>query len=236
MSACQLKDTKRSAAEASGGPMATYDVTVTLRSGMPTWDGEPGPVCRPLKQIGADGESARVSLLTLGTHLGTHVDAPAHFIPDGATVEALPLAALVGLCRVIDAGVGPLIEPADLEPVARGARRLLLKTPSGSFWDEPAFRRDFVALSPAAAAWLVRQGILLLGIDYLTIDPYDADAAHRILLGAGVVVLEGLDLRAVPPGEYDLAALPIKVAGADGAPARVVLRTMPGGNLPDDGS
>jgi arylformamidase len=215
--------------------MATYDVTVTLRPGMPTWDGEPGPVCRPIKQIGVDGESAQVSLLTLGTHLGTHVDAPAHFIPNGATVEALPLAALAGPCRVIDAGDGPTIEPADLEPVARGTRRLLLKTSSGSFWDQPAFRRDFVALSPAAAAWLVAWGILLVGIDYLSIDPYDADAAHRILLGAGVVVLEGLDLRAVPPGEYDLAALPIKVAGADGAPARVVLRTMTGGNLPDDG-
>ena len=215
--------------------MATYDVTVTLRPGMPTWDGEPGPACRPIKQIGVDGESARVSLLSLGTHLGTHVDAPAHFIPNGATVDALPLAALVGPCRVIDAGDGPLIEPADLDPVARGARRLLLKTSSGSFWDHPDFRRDFVALSPTAAAWLAARGILLLGIDYLSIDPYDADAAHRILLGAGVVVLEGLDLRAVPPGEYDLAALPIKVDGADGAPARVVLRTMTGGNLPDDG-
>jgi arylformamidase len=215
--------------------MATYDVTVTLRPGMPTWDGEPGPVCRPIKRIGIDGESAQVSLLTLGTHLGTHVDAPAHFIPNGATVEALPLTALAGPCRVIDVGDGPTIEPADLETGARGARRLLLKTASGSFWDEPAFRRDFVALSPAAAAWLVVRGILLVGIDYLSIDPYDADAAHRILLGAGVVVLEGLDLRAVPPGEYDLAALPIKVAGADGAPARVVLRTMTGGDLPDDG-
>jgi arylformamidase len=174
--------------------------------------------------------------LTLSTHLGTHVDAPAHFIPDGATVEALPLAALVGPCQVIDAGDGPLIEPADLEPAARGARRLLLKTASGSFWDEPAFRQDFVALSPAASTWLVTQGILLVGIDYLSVDPYDADAAHRILLGAGVVVLEGLDLRAVPPGAYDLSALPLKVAGADGAPTRVVLRTMTGGNLPDDGS
>lgn len=207
--------------------MAIYDVTVTLRSGMPTWDGEPGPECRPIKRIGVDGEPAQVSLLTLGTHSGTHVDAPSHFIPGGGTVEALPLEALVGPCRVVEVGGGASIEPTALEPVAAGAHRLLLKTASGHLWGEPEFRRDFVALSPESAAWLVAQGVLLVGIDYLSIDPYDAEpaAAHLTLLGAGVVVLEGLDLRGVPAGEYDLAALPLKVAGADGAPARVVLRS-----------
>ena len=213
--------------------MRVYDVTVTLQAGMPTWDGEPGPVCRPIKQIGVDGESAQVSLLTLGTH----VDAPSHFIPGGATVEALPLHALVGPCRVAAVETGSLIEPSDLEPLASGARRLLLKTSSGHFWSDPSFRRDFVALSPAAAQWLVTRQVLLVGIDYLSIDPYDADpaAAHLTLLDAGVVVLEGLDLRAVPPGEYDLAALPLKLAGADGAPARVVLRSTTNGQPPTHG-
>lgn len=207
-----------------------YDVTVTLRPGLPTWDGEPGPTCRPIKQIGVDGEPAQVSVLTVGTHAGTHIDAPAHFIPGGAGVDQLPLDALVGPCRVVQVDASPLIEPADLEPVAVGARRLLLKTPSGGYWNEPRFRPDFVALSPAAAGWLAAQEIVLVGIDYLSIDPYDADppAAHLTLLGAGIVVLEGLDLRAVPPGEYDLAALPLKLAGADGAPARVVLRSTAG--------
>ena len=207
--------------------MAIYDVTVTLRAGMPTWDGEPGPECRPIKLIGVDGEPAQVSLLTLGTHTGTHVDAPSHFIPGGCTVEMLPLDALVGPCRVVEVGSGAHIEPTDLEAVAAGARRLLLKTSSGHLWSNPEFRRDFMALSPESAEWLVAQGVLLVGIDYLSIDPYDAEpaAAHLTLLGAGVVVLEGLDLRGVPAGEYDLAALPLKVAGADGAPARVVLRS-----------
>lgn len=208
--------------------MAIYDVTVTLHAGMPTWDGEPGPVCRPIKQIGVNGEPAQVSLLTVGTHTGTHVDAPSHFIPGGATVDALPVEALVGPCRVLEVGVEPLIRPSDLTPGAIGARRLLLKTPSGDLWNSPGFRPAFVALSPESAAWLVAQDVLLVGIDYLSVDPYDAEpaAAHLVLLGAGVVVLEGLDLRAVPVGEYDLAALPLKIAGADGAPARVILRSL----------
>lgn len=212
--------------------MTIYDATILLHPALPTWDGEPGPDCRPIKRIGVDGEPAQVSLLTVGTHAGTHVDAPAHFIPGAAGVDALPLEALVGPCRVVEVETPGrrTIEPADLEPIAAGAARLLLKTASGSFWGEPAFRRDFVALSGAAAAWLVDRGARLVGIDYLSVDPYDADpaAAHLTLLGAGVVVLEGLDLRHVPAGEYDLAALPLKLAGADGAPARVVLRARTG--------
>ncbi|MCC7372993.1 MAG: cyclase family protein [Chloroflexi bacterium] len=217
--------------DARPGPRL-YDVTVPLRPGMPTWDGEPGPTLKPLKQIGLDGEPAQVSLLTLGTHCGTHVDAPAHFIPGGAGVDALPLDALVGPCRVIEVDPAAegraVIEPADLAPAAGGVQRLLLKTPSGQFWADPPFRRDFVGLSGAAASWLVGQGVRLVGIDELSVDPYDADpyVAHLTLLGAGIVILEGLDLRAVPPGEYDLLALPLRLDGADGSPARVVLRSL----------
>jgi arylformamidase len=208
--------------------MAIYDVTLSLRAGMPTWDGEPGPELRTIKQIGVDGESAQVSVFTLGTHCGTHVDAPAHFIPGAGGVDALPLDALVGPCRLVEVGRGPLIQVEDLELAVGGARRLLLKTRSGTFWDDPSFRRDFVALAPATAEWLVAQDVLLVGIDYLSADPYDAEpaAVHLTLLGAGVVILEGLDLREVPAGEYDLAALPLKLPGADGAPARVILRSL----------
>lgn len=209
-----------------------FDVTFPMRPGMPTWDGEPGLLIRPIKQIGVEGEPAAVSLISFGSHCGTHIDAPAHFVPGGAGVDQLPLNALIGPCRV--AAVVPsahgraLIEPADLDPAALGVERLLLKTPGGQFWADPAFRRDFVSLSGEAAAWLVRQGARLVGIDYLSVDPYDADPciAHLTLLGAGVVVLEGLDLRAVPPGGYDLFALPLRLTDADGAPARVVLRSL----------
>jgi len=207
--------------------MTVYDPTVPLHERMPTWDGEPPPVCRPIKEIGVNGESARVSVLTMGLHSGTHIDAPCHFIPGATGVDALPVEALVGRCRVVEVNAPRLIEPGDLDPTAVGAERLLLKTGSGRLWDDPHFRHDFVALSPTAARWLVRQGIRLVGIEYLSIDPYDAEPAeaHLALLRAGVVVLEGLDLRGVPAGEYDLAALPLKLVGADGAPARVVLRT-----------
>jgi arylformamidase len=215
-----------------------FDVTASLWSGMPTWDGEPGPELRPIKQIGVDGEAAQISTLTIGTHCGTHVDAPSHFIPGAGGVESLPLDALVGPCRVVETLASPLIRPADLDPIAVGARRLLLKTASGSFWGDPTFRRDFVALAPAAADWLVAHGVRLVGIDYLSVDPYDAEpaAVHLTLLAAGVVVLEGLDLREAPPGEYDLAALPLKLPGVDGAPARVVLRSSNDGPPATHGS
>jgi arylformamidase len=214
------------------GGQVLYDVTVTLRPGMVTWDGEPGPEIRPLTQLGVDGEPAQVSLISFGSHCGTHVDAPAHFIAGGVGVDQLPLDALVGPCRVLE--VDPEargrrhIEPADLDPPAVGVERLLLKTPSGQFWSEDRFRTDFVGLTEEAAKWLVEHGVQLVGIDSLSVDPYTADpyVAHLTLLGAGVVILEGLDLRAVPPGRYDLFALPIKLEHADGAPARVVLRSL----------
>jgi arylformamidase len=131
-----------------------------------------------------------------------------------------------------------LIRPCDLDIAAVGARRLLLKTRSGALWDDPTFHHDFVALAPDAADWLLAHDVLLVGIDYLSIDPYDADpyTVHLTLLGADVVILEGLDLRQVPPGEYDLAALPLKLDGADGAPARVILRSLDGEPSPSSPS
>lgn len=172
------------------------------------------------------GEAAQVSVLSVGTHYGTHIDAPRHLLPGAVGVDALPLEALVGRCRVLEVR-GPLIGPEDLVSTARGPRRLLLKTAQSGFWADAQEPREAAALSPAAAEWLVEQGFLLLGIDELSVDPPVSTNldAHRILLAAGVVILEGLDLRAVPPGEYDLAALPLPLPDADGSPARVVLRS-----------
>jgi arylformamidase len=202
-----------------------YDVSVLLRPGMPTYDQEPGPELSLIKTLEQD--EANVSLLRQGTHTGTHVDAPVHFIPGGDGVDQLPIQFLVGPCLVVEIPGQQHISARDLEIARLGDRveRVFFKTQNSRFWREQAFRRDFRALRADAAGWLVEHGVRLVGIDYLSIDPYDAEpkAAHLTLLEAGVVVVEGLDLQQVPPGRYNVACLPLKLQAADGAPARVLL-------------
>jgi arylformamidase len=206
--------------------VAIYDVSVPLRPGMPTYAGEPGPALDFLKLI-AHGDSANVSALSLGSHTGTHVDAPHHFLDGESTVEAMPLESLVGPVQVIERAEARYISAADLEAasIPRGARRLLLKTPNSRFWDDEEFHTDFVGLTSDAADWLVHREFVLVGIDYLSIEQFRSPGheVHKALLGAGVIIVEGLDLRAVRPGAYTIACAPLKVVGADGAPTRVFL-------------
>jgi arylformamidase len=205
--------------------MRLYDVTQTLVRGMVTFPGEPGPELSPLKRI-ADGARANVSVLSLGLHTGTHVDAPRHSLDGRPGAEALPLDALCGPARVMRiedphaVGVCEL-ERGGLEDVTR----VLFQTRNGELLSQPEFRREFVYVAPEAAAWLVERGVRLVGVDYISIEAFQAGQplTHRTLLGAGVVILEGLDLREVPPGDYEMWCLPLKIAGADGSPARVVL-------------
>lgn len=202
-----------------------YDLTVTLRAGMPTYDGEPGPTRALLKIFERDG--VNVSVVSLGAHTGTHVDAPVHFLPGREGVDQLPLPAMLGPCWVVEVRGQGHVDARDLEAagVPSDAERVILNTGNSRFWDDDHFHRDFRALTTAAARWLVARGVRLIGIDYLSIDPYEAREApaHQVLLGAGVVVLEGLDLRGVPAGRYELVCLPLKLQGSDGAPARAVL-------------
>jgi arylformamidase len=194
-----------------------FDVSVPIRPGMPIWPGDPELELGLAAAI-ADGEEANVTRLALGAHTGTHVDAPSHFLDGAGGVESLPLDALVGPCVVVAAAdVDGEVPP---EAVPAGAERVLFKTRNGTLWERPGFAEDSVCLSAAAAEEVVRRGVRLVGIDYLTIGGAEA---HRILLAAGVVPLEGLDLRAVDPGEYVLVCLPLRLVGADGAPARTVL-------------
>jgi arylformamidase len=206
--------------------VAIYDVSVPLRPGMPTYAGEPGPKLEHLKQI-ANGDSANVTALFLGSHTGTHVDAPHHFLDGGSTVEAMPPEALLGPALVIGLPEERHITAADLEAggVSEGTTRLLLKTRNSRFWDDDEFHTGFVGLTGDAAQWVVDRGFVLVGIDYLSIERFRSPEheVHKILLGANVVILEGLNLRAVPPGVYTMACAPLKVVGADGAPARVFL-------------
>lgn len=196
--------------------MTIIDITLPLGAATPLYPGDP-PVRVTRLSEARGGDTFALSRLTFGSHAGTHVDAPAHFLPGGATVEALPLDACIGPAVVLDltSGSGE-ITPMELIGRLERAERVLLR--GGG--PPPGGR----TLSVAAAQLLVERGVRLVGIDALSVAPLAAPgAAHRLLLEAGIVIVEGLDLRAAPPGVYTLLCLPLKLAGGDGAPARVVL-------------
>jgi arylformamidase len=205
-----------------------YDVTVPLSRDLPTYPGDP-PFELTFTHRIADGQSYNVTRLALGSHSGTHVDAPYHFLADGATVEQLPLEILLGKCRVVELLAREKIQRADLEALQlRDDLRVLLKTRmSGQLRPGREFQEDFVYLTEDAASYLVQVGIKLVGIDYLSVEKFGSTdfPAHHVLLGAGVVIVEGLDLFDVEPGEYDMTCLPLRIVGGDGSPARVILRT-----------
>jgi arylformamidase len=201
------------------------DISVPIRTTMPIYEGNPGVALERVLSI-LEGETANVSRLDLGVHTGTHVDAPLHFIEGGPSAEALPLEPLVGPAWVADATAveGPIDEAALAGcGIPPDAERVLLKTRNGVHWERDDFTPDFVRLDGAGARWLLEAGVSLVGLDYLSIGDEDA---HRALLGAGVVALEGIDLRSVEPGRYELICLPLKLVGSDGAPARALLRTL----------
>ncbi len=206
--------------------MTVIDISLPIHSGMVLYEGDPGVDVTPRLEI-ARGDTANVSLLSMGSHTGTHVDAPAHFIEGGATVEALALDALIGPALVAEVGCERLIGRRDLERLPLdGHSRLLLKTRNSSLWAAGAFTREFVALNIDGARYLTDRGLRLVGIDYLSIEAFQSPGhpVHRHLLGAGMVILEGLDLTRVAPGVYELVCLPLPVRGIDGAPCRAVLR------------
>jgi arylformamidase len=213
--------------------MQIYDVSVPLTSATPTYPGDPGIEIKSWSAL-ANGDAANVSLITFGLHAGTHVDAPSHFIAGAAKVDSLPIDSLLGAAEVVEA-------PAELDAIDRkfveanctsGSSRILFKTRNSSFWNNPerGFREDFVYIAPDAAEWLVQTGIKLVGIDYLSVERFKSEGfpTHLAFLSRGVVILEGLDLRAVTAGNYELICLPLKIADGtgDGAPARVVLRSI----------
>lgn len=211
--------------------MPIHDISVPLRSDLPAWPGEEG-MKRTLLTVQPD-EPATVSHLAFSAHTGTHIDAPIHFITDGGGVETFDVGVFVGRCFVADLRhVGSAISGDDLEKadVPENTTRLLALT-RNSGWSnrDTAFRSDFVAYDLSAASWCLNRRIRLLGSDYLSTESYEAEGhpVHKKLLGAGVALLEGLDLDGVDPGDYDLVALPILVPGSDGSPVRAVLIDHP---------
>ena len=206
--------------------MKVYDVSVPLRADMPTYAGEPGPRLDFPSRL-SRGDAFTISTLSLGSHTGTHVDAPSHFLDGAPGVDNLPLDALVGPAYVAEFGGDTHITAADLDSMAipGDCQRVLFKTRNGRFWDDSAFHTDFIALAPDAGRSLADRGIRLVGIDYLSIEQFQASPheVHETLLAGGVVILEGLDLRRVASGGYFLVCAPLNVVGAEGAPARTFL-------------
>lgn len=202
-----------------------YDVTIPLANGLASYPGNPEIRIAPHSEL-SRGASANVSSVHLGSHSGTHVDAAKHFDDAAAGVDALPLERLIGPAVVLAFGddvraIGPReLERHDL----LGRTRILLRT-RNSARQGGDFFSDYTYLAPDGAAWLVERGVELVGIDYLSIEQFRSGhhRTHRTLLSEGVVIVEGLALAAVPPGPYRLICLPLRIAGLDGAPARVVL-------------
>jgi len=208
--------------------MKIFDISLPISPSLPVWPGDP-PIGLEQIEFMDDGASANLSQLQASVHIGTHVDAPHHFMNDGRTIEQLSLDVLTGRCYVTQLPDGIEAITADvLEGTSLPADtpRILFGTSNSRLWSrgETDFQKDFVAITEGGAKWLVEHGIQLVGVDYLSVAPYsDPVPTHRVLLGAGVVVVEGLDLSAVPRGFYDLYCLPLKLLGAEGAPARAIL-------------
>jgi arylformamidase len=205
--------------------LSLIDVTVPIRDGMPVYDRNPGVSLDRARSI-AEGDTVNISRLELGVHTGTHVDAPVHFIEGGPGADAILPDVLIGEAHVIDATrLDHDIDARALDTLdlPAGGERLIFKTRNSELWSQDAFTRDFIRFVESGARRLVDAGVRLVGIDYLSIG--DADA-HLVLLGSGVVPIEGLDLRGVTAGRYRLYCLPLKLVGADGAPARVLLEPL----------
>lgn len=203
------------------------DLSPTISPELPVWPGDPRVTLRqPYHR--ARGDEFTLTELAMSAHTGSHVDAPAHYLREAAGVDRLPLDALVGPAIVVETGDTPVITAASLDRlrIPPGTERLLFRTRNSTrgLMRLPDFQTEFVALAADGARWLVDHGVRLVGIDYFSIAPYDDLApTHRILLEAEVVIVEGLDMTDVTPGEYTFICLPLKLKDADGAPARAVL-------------
>jgi arylformamidase len=213
------------------GEAEWIDVSVTVRHGMPHWPDNPPIVMQRAMDIGR-GDGCNLSHLAMGVHSGTHIDGPVHFVHGAAGVDEMPLTATMGPARVIEIANPREITVGELRPHAlRAGERVLFKTSnSPGAWRSDKFVEDFVYISEQAAEYLVETGVRTVGVDYLSVGGYHADGAkiHQILLTAGIWIIEGLDLSAIHAGLYEMICLPVKLHDSDGAPARAILRPLPG--------
>ena len=207
--------------------MAIFDVSLTLKTGMLTYPGDPSFSIEHGFSIN-NGDGFNLSLLSLTTHTGTHIDAPAHYLDGGRTIELAPLNILIGPGVVLDLRGVNIIDRRVLENSALAdEKRVFLKTDNSLKIREPEVRSDYTYIEDTGAALLIERGVKLVGIDYLSVDRIDDEdaPAHRILLSSDVFIVEGLNLFDAPIGACQIYCLPLKIEGGDGAPARVLIET-----------
>jgi arylformamidase len=207
--------------------MHIYDISLTISPKLPVWPDDPPIAIERVSDIAA-GDDANVSRVNMGVHSGTHVDAPLHFLAEGDPVDQLDLKTLTGRAYVLDLTDIDLIDAQALKEaeIPARTRRILFKTRNSELWSqgETRFQENFVAISADGAQFLVDRGVRLIGVDYLSVAPYDDGiTTHKILLSAGVAIIEGLNLSHVDQGRYTLYCLPIKISESDGSPARAIL-------------
>ncbi|HEY5974825.1 MAG TPA: cyclase family protein [Geobacteraceae bacterium] len=210
--------------------MKIIDISVAISEELPVYPGDPPVTCERFGSL-ERGDPANVTRLVMTTHTGTHLDAGRHLAADGETVDRIALSLLMGRAVVVELPGIREISAYQLHRLPlKGYKRVLLKTDNSKLWSRPGFVPDYAHLTADGAEYLLAAGVRLVGIDYLSVERWEGDGAlHRQLLGGGAVILEGLDLSAVTPGEYELICLPLKVRDGDGAPARAVLRGAAGG-------
>lgn len=207
--------------------MQIYDISVNVSPNLAVWPGDPQIEYHRYASID-EGSISNNTLIKMSVHAGTHIDAPFHFFNQGDTVEKIPLKILVGRAYVVDIKKYEKITANELKNahIPARTRRLLIKTRNSNYYEKAAseFQKDFVGISADGAQFLVERGVKLVGLDYYSISPYlQTEETHQILLQAGVVILEGINLSAVSQGRYSLYCLPLKLEGIDGAPTRAIL-------------
>lgn len=205
--------------------MKLIDVSVALDATLPTYPGNTPFSLEAIKRI-ARNDSSNVSTIHMSAHAGTHVDAPRHFFDAAPGADALPLDLLLGRTRVVEVTARHVgAEELGAFDLSEDVR-VLIKTHNSRLWGSPEFHTDYVGVTESGARYLVDHGVKVVGVDYLSVEEFKKPGApaHHALLGAGTIVIEGLNLREVEPGVYDMICLPLRVVGSDGAPARVVLR------------
>lgn len=211
------------------------DISVRLHNAMAHWPGDPEVRIERTYDMEL-GDSANLSLISMGSHTATHIDAPLHFIRQGTGIDGMPLDTTVGRARIIEIKDPESIKPGELAgyDIRRGERILFKTRNSAHVWQEDTFKEDFVFISKEAASFLVERKVRVVGVDYLSVGGYkrDGQEIHQTLLGGGVWIIEGLDLSAVSPGWYELICLPLKIERGDGAPARALVRRV---RLPEVG-